>query len=253
MTRLALISDIHGNAVALDAVLADLETHSVDEIVCLGDIVAGGPQPRQALARLRALDCPVVRGNTDDWVLGEVPPGGGEGTRRLAENAAWVRTQLAPADLRYLDSLPSTLSLKVDLITAFCFHGSPRASTDGLLATTPVDTLDGYLADAPAASLFAGGHTHLQLLRRHREMSLVNPGSVGVPLGSLVARAAPFPGWAEYALVDSKSDGLAITFLRLPVDPADIQAANEHTPYPCWASDLERRIRRWLAQTVEQS
>jgi predicted phosphodiesterase len=141
MTRLALISNIHGNGVALDGALTDIETRSVDEIVCLGDIVASGPQPRQVLARLRALDCPVVRGNTDDWVLGEAPPGRGEGTRRLAENVAWARTQLTPADLRYLDNLPSTLSLKVDLVTTFCFHGSPRANTEGLLATTPVERL----------------------------------------------------------------------------------------------------------------
>jgi predicted phosphodiesterase len=67
MRRVALISDIHGNAVALEAVLADIARRRVDEIVCLGDVAAGGPQPREALERLRTLGCAVVRGNADEW------------------------------------------------------------------------------------------------------------------------------------------------------------------------------------------
>jgi predicted phosphodiesterase len=58
--RIAVISDMHGNCVALDAVLADLESHPVDRVVCLGDAVQGGPQPAEVVARLRELGCPVV-------------------------------------------------------------------------------------------------------------------------------------------------------------------------------------------------
>jgi predicted phosphodiesterase len=67
MRRVAFISDIHGNAVALEAVLADIARRRVDEIVCLGDVAAGGPQPGEALERLRTLGCAVVRGNADEW------------------------------------------------------------------------------------------------------------------------------------------------------------------------------------------
>ena len=71
MKRLALIADLHGNAVALDAVLDDLACRRIIELVCLGDVAAGGPQPGEALRRLRALGGTVVRGNADDWLLGE--------------------------------------------------------------------------------------------------------------------------------------------------------------------------------------
>ena len=66
--RVAVLSDLHGNPFALDAVLADLEPRSVDEIVCLGD-VAIGPFPNETVARLRELGCPAVMGNWDTWFL----------------------------------------------------------------------------------------------------------------------------------------------------------------------------------------
>ena len=67
--RLAIISDIHGNLVALQTVLADIETARVDQIVCLGDVAANGAQPRDVIEKMRALGCPMVRGNTDEWFL----------------------------------------------------------------------------------------------------------------------------------------------------------------------------------------
>ena len=71
--RLGLISDIHGNLLALDAVLDELNESRIDRLVCLGD-VAAGPEPRETVERLRELGCPVVRGNWDTWVLDGVPP-----------------------------------------------------------------------------------------------------------------------------------------------------------------------------------
>ena len=65
--RVALISDIHGNSIALDTVLADLDSRAVDRVVCLGDVVAMGPRPRESLARLQSLDCALVMGNTDRY------------------------------------------------------------------------------------------------------------------------------------------------------------------------------------------
>jgi hypothetical protein len=70
-----IFSDIHGNAVGLDAMLADVHGESFDQLVCLGDAIQGGPQPAAVVARLRALDCPVMMGNADNWLLS------GEGVR----------------------------------------------------------------------------------------------------------------------------------------------------------------------------
>ncbi len=248
MSQLALISDIHGNGIALDTVLADLARHDVEQIVCLGDVAAGGPQPNEVIARLRELGCQAVRGNADGWLLDGLPAGRSEETRRLGEVVGWAHVTLAPDDLDYLAALPATLTVTVDGVTLLCFHGSPRSDVESLLATTPEHELDEAFGAAEARVL-AGGHTHLQLLRRHRDRILVNPGSVGLPLGSLTASpiAQPLPAWAEYALVQDDG-GIEISFRRLPVDVDALAAATVPMPCPTWAADLERRIRRWNAR-----
>src|SRR6185436_6063002 len=67
--RIAIFSDMHANAIAFDAVLADLHAQRPDQSVCLGDAIQGGPQPDAVVQRLRALGCPVVMGNADAWLL----------------------------------------------------------------------------------------------------------------------------------------------------------------------------------------
>jgi predicted phosphodiesterase len=248
MARLALISDVHGNCVALDAVLADAAGHGADEIICLGDLAAGGPQPREALARLRALGCRGVRGNADGWLTDGLPPGRSQETHRLGENVAWARAALGPDDLEYLASLSPTLAVTAGGMTLLCFHGSPRSDVERLLATTPDAELDEALADGPAAQIFAGGHTHLQLSRQCGERLLVNPGSVGLPLGSLTDAEPPLPAWAEYALVEVEGGQVEVSPQRVPVNVDAVAAATKAMPHPTWAADLERRIRRWNAR-----
>lgn len=244
MSRLALISDIHGNGVALDAVLADLARRDVADIVCLGDLAAGGPQPREVLARLRELGCQAVRGNADGWLLEGMPPGRSNETRRLGEIVAWARARLAPADLDYLAALPPTLTITAENLSLLCFHGSPRSDIEPLLATTPEAELDDALAAAPQTSLFACGHTHLQLLRSRRDRLLVNPGSVGLPLGSLAGTVPPLPARAEYAIVELDGGDIELAFRRVAVDVEALEAATAMMPTASWARDLERRITR---------
>jgi putative phosphoesterase len=248
VVRLALISDIHGNRVALDAVLADLAGRAVEEVVCLGDIAAGGPQPREVIARLRELRCQVVRGNADDWLLAGLPPGRSGETRRLMDVVAWARDRLTASDCDYLAALPATLGVTAGELDLFCFHGSPGASTDSVLPTTPAAELDRLLADVPAARVFASGHTHLQMLRSHRAALLVNPGSIGLPLGALSAGDPPLPTCAEYAIVTVGTDELEIVHRRLPIDVNALVAATAAMPHPSWARDLETRIARWNAR-----
>jgi predicted phosphodiesterase len=245
-TEIGLISDIHGNAVALDAVVTDLRRRGVRESVCLGDVAAGGPQPGAVMARLRELGCHGVRGNAESWVLDGLPPGRSEETERLGISVAWTRTQLSNDDLDYLRTLPPTLTMHVEHVSLFCFHGSPRSEIESLLATTPDAVLEEALAGAPAASIVTGGHTHMQLLRRSGDRLLVNPGSVGLPLGSLTGEP-PLPAWAEYAVVEVDGDDVNVSFHRVSVDREELTAATAAMPAASWAADLERRIVRWNA------
>jgi putative phosphoesterase len=247
VARLALISDIHGNGVALDAVLADVAAREVDEIVCLGDVAAGGPQPRQVLRRLRGLGCRAVRGNADRWLLDGLPAGQSEGTRRLQETVRWACAQLGDDDLAYVAALPASVSCSVGGLELFCCHASPRSDLEPLLATTSAAALDEAFADAGARTV-AAGHTHLQLLRLHGAGLLVNPGSVGLPLGATTGSTPPVPKGAEYALVTVNDGDVEVAFRRLATDVEWLRAATAAMPHATWASDLEHRIRRWNAK-----
>src|SRR5918911_3132157 len=125
--RVAIIADIHGNRVALDAVLAELGGEHIDQLVCLGDVAATGPQPREALDRLRELGCPVVMGNADASLLDPTrPETADEVGRRIADISHWCAAQLSPADRERVRAFPPTLELPLGGgRTLLCFHGSP--------------------------------------------------------------------------------------------------------------------------------
>jgi putative phosphoesterase len=228
--RIALISDIHGNFVALQTVLADIEREHVDQIVCLGDVTANGPQPVETIRRVKELGCPVVRGNTDEWFL--VPQTydpNSEKERQLMAMLEWAMQQFSPGDIAFMQSFQPRVELIIgNGNTLLCFHGSPLSNTDIILATTPDDALLQRLGDY-RATVMAGGHTHQQMLRRFRDLTIINPGSVGL---LIVAGATPAqdhrPPWSEYAIIDSHSENLAIEFRRVPLDvPAVVRAACE--------------------------
>src|SRR5215216_2301905 len=99
-TIIALIADIHGNLAALEAVLDALRAEPADQIVCLGDVAATGPQPCGVLRRLRELGCPMVMGNADAELLDVSPPAPetDEDARRIADISRWCAAQLDDAD-----------------------------------------------------------------------------------------------------------------------------------------------------------
>ena len=215
--KVAVIADIHGNLVALDAVLDELETAPVDRIVCLGDVVADGPQPQGVIARLQGLGCPVVRGNMDDWFLNPGPPeAGGEDPQRIGDIELWGVSCLSNTELDYLRTFQKIVSLPLaDRTELLCVHGSPRSNTEDIRATTTEDDVDRILSGLRPAVL-ASGHTHAAMLRQHRETILINPGSVGNP--SPRTAGGRRPCWAEYAVLVWNHNGASIDFRRRVVD-----------------------------------
>jgi len=236
--RLALISDIHGNLTALEAVLADMALARPDRVICLGDVALDGPQPHQTLARLRSLGYPTIMGNTDDrliqraarlaakaeWSQRQAPhepaasadPGEPEPPAELDDKQRekqvknWTAGQLTADDLAYLASFVPTLEVALGAgQTLFCCHGSPLSYTDRIEATTPNTTLAPWLAEAEARgeTLVASGHTHIQMLRRYHRMTLLNPGSVGMPIFEATTGQFRLLPWAEYALITTGDAG----------------------------------------------
>lgn len=209
--KLALISDLHSSLVPFEAVLADAARVGVERFICLGDVMDLGPQPSQLVRRIRALGIPCLRGNHDVLSGPSLAP---------PEVNAWCRTQLDAEGRAFLEALPAELSLELPSgDRLLCVHGSPRANDDEVLASTPDDVLDGWTA-GHAFEVMASGHTHLQLLRRHRGRTFVNPGSVAQPFLE-PARGGKPPvvlRHAEYAVVDAAARGFSVDFRKVPYD-----------------------------------
>jgi len=218
--RVALISDIHGNIVALDAVLLDINREQVDRIICLGDVGTIGPQPHGVIRRLRDLELTTIAGNHESYLLnpdlsieeGAMPPW-------LGETIGWSAAQLSQFDLVYLRSLQPLLEIRFDAAhSLLCFHGSPRSNMDMILATTPATELDAML-EGYVATVMAGGHSHVQMVRRHNGMMIVNVGSVGEPLEHMpVKETTRILPWAEYAIISWVDGALGIEARRVPID-----------------------------------
>jgi predicted phosphodiesterase len=218
--RIALISDIHGNLVSLEAVLTDIGREQVDRIVCLGDVATMGPQPGEVVARLRALEITGIVGNHDADLFGldliredvDAPPWTVEILDRCAN-------QLSKADLDYLRSFRPLIEIPLGAAaTLLCFHGSPRSNEDMILATTPTTKLDKMLKGY-SAGVMACGHTHVQMVRQHRGVMIVNAGSVGQPLEQMPFDSIPhILPWAEYGIISWKNGILSTELRRVSID-----------------------------------
>jgi putative phosphoesterase len=241
MSTVAFLSDIHGNDVALQAALADMQPNTPEQIIFLGDAASDGAQPHQVLSRLQTLDCVCIRGNMDDFLLKPEPrESNSEYHRRLNDIARWSAAQITDEERAFLQSFVPIHTLSINGLTILCFHGSPHSNTDLILATTDDATMKGYFADTEAA-VCIGGHTHTPLYRRWNRKMILNPGSVGLASYRKQARMFPVPV-ADYVLMTVTDAGqVQLDFRRVPYDPQPYFQAIRDSGLP----HAEWLIARW--------
>jgi predicted phosphodiesterase len=171
---IAVLYDVHGNAAALDAVLADAQAAGAEQWVLGGDYALFGAWPAETVARLRGLENAVwVRGNVDRWA-GD--PAAAPDDAGLQEAIADCRGALGDTVADELGALPA----EAELAGARIVHASPVSDLRSF-APEPAPE-DEELLDGTAHPRLLFGHTHIQFRRPAGEVELVNPGSVGMPL-----------------------------------------------------------------------
>jgi putative phosphoesterase len=218
--KIAIFSDIHGNLPALEAVITDIRLQKIEQMVCLGDICLLGPQPAEALRRLKELGCPVVMGNTDHWSL---DPNNFE---RREENATlffdlerWAAMRLSASDREFIHSFKPTIEIALPAKEVLlCCHGTPHNFIDQISTQTSQEKLV-EIMNGVSAEVVACGHTHAQLLRRVGRSMVINPGSVGRPVEiDPLTEKVKYGLWAEYAILEAEIGQLAVTFRRVTYD-----------------------------------
>ncbi|WVT74446.1 metallophosphoesterase family protein [Sinorhizobium chiapasense] len=219
--RLAVISDIHGNDLALEAVLADIDALGIRDIVNLGDHLSGPLNAARTAEILIERAMPSIRGNHDRYLLTVDPLHMG-----LSDRAAY--DELQPRHHEWLATLPATLVYKN---TFFLCHATPdndeaywleALSTEGIVHMAARSAIEA-LADGIDYPVILCGHTHIQRAVRLSDGRLViNPGSVGCPgydddqpVPHKVEAGSPH---ARYAIIEQSAAGWGVTFRNVPYD-----------------------------------
>jgi predicted phosphodiesterase len=237
MTRLAVLSDVHGNLPALEAVLADVAAQGAPDVTwVLGDLVAFCPWPVETLARLRELpQAALLQGNTDRYLVTgrrpaafvRSPDDWANMPITLSErdaNFRWTVERLSYADYEFLSGLPA--SLEMDLPgygRVVAVHANPRDDETNILPDTPGDRVRPLLRGLDAR-LMLYGHTHRPVDRVVDGVRLVNDGSVGIPLDG--------DPRACYALLDFAADRCSVTLRRVPYDVGAVVAELDRLEHP---------------------
>jgi predicted phosphodiesterase len=226
--QLAVLADIHGNALALEAVLEHAHHSGLREFVDLGDVLYGPLEPKRTFGLLQSVRLVAgVSGNQDRYVANAT------GQQRLeSPTLDFVVRDLGPEPLAWLKSLPQTAKIDGELLL---FHGSPASDTEYLLedvstgkpVVRPEEAILSLLGQGRKEQVFLCGHTHVPRLVNlaGRDGALViNPGSVGLPAYD---DGHPVPHWMEcysphacYAVIErsARTSGWNVTFHRVVYD-----------------------------------
>jgi putative phosphoesterase len=201
--RIAVFSDIHGNLPALEAVLADIEKQSADEIWCGGDLGWGGPWARECIAAVRTAGWKCVKGNTDIWITGDPQTIDSEDARRRFEDIAGAHG-ISEDEADWLRNLPMGHSAPGSILLV---HGTPNSP---FVAPGPNSAPADFAAYEGRAKVVIYGHIHVAFVRRLADSTIVvNPGSVGMPKDSELA---------SYLLVDIEGTDLVLQHRRVVFD-----------------------------------
>jgi len=183
--KIAVISDIHANIYALEAVLRDIEKKQVDIIYCAGDLVGYAPFPNEVVELVRAKKIPTVMGNYDDGV-GNMRFICGcdykdEKARVLGEKSImWTKEHTSEKNKEFLRGLPREIDFTAGKYRAKLVHGSPRRLNEYLHENTDENYAAGLMAET-GCDVLVCGHTHVPYHREVAGKHLINAGSVGKP------------------------------------------------------------------------
>ena len=233
--RIAVLSDVHGNFPALEAVLEDINRRRPDATYCLGDLVGYGPFPNEVIARIRVDQIPTIMGNYDDGVGYDRDECGcayrEAEERRLGDQSfVWTKAHVSDENRVFLQQLQPQIRTQIDGQRVLLVHGSPRKINEYLFEDRPISSFQ-RLAASSDADLIVFGHTHRPYTKLVDGVWFVNVGSVGKPKDG---------NWhACYAMLDVAAASPA-EFVRVPYKLDTVTDAIRRSDLPDeFAADLE--------------
>jgi putative phosphoesterase len=216
--RLAILSDVHGNLPALEAVLKDLERSQPDGFIVAGDFI-GGPQPNETICLLHSMKGWMIRGNSDNNFLryadGEAPDAW-QASKQWALTR-WAYRHLEINNLEFLRSLPRQRVVDIENIPSIrVVHGSHRNPSESIFPDRDPCILDTILSEVKEP-VFVCGHTHISWTFEQAGRVALNPGAVCGPLNGYIG--------AEYAVLSWENSRWQVELRQVPYDLERIRKA----------------------------
>jgi len=224
--RIAFISDVHGNSVALEKVIMDINRKNIDQIVILGDICFRGPDPKKSLDLVRSLSAKVIKGNADEWIVrgirrGEVPDGAFE---IMSQEREFGKSLLHEEDLQYLKNLPTDIKLTADEYEIHCFHATPHNLFQNIMPDASDETFAKEILTDCKSDIFLYGHIHRPFIRYVNGKIIMNPGSVGLPFDGMPL--------ASYGIIEVEGKNVQTEIHRVEYDIKQVIKMYEKNDYP---------------------
>ena len=238
--RLAILSDIHGNICGLEKVYSKCKSIGFDEIIFLGDLCTLGPNPKQVSKFLFEKNIKPILGNHDEYMFHEESIYSYTREPIIVKSILWAKNELSSSTLDAIQKFPRTLSINYSNTKSILFyHGSPKCSTDLILSETSNETISEYF-DGFSENILIGGHTHIQMLKRFTDKTLVNPGSIGQPFQANPKSSSPpvLLPWAEFCIISLEKDNFSVEFYQLEYDLRE---------YIQLIKDSSLPLKNWLA------
>lgn len=236
MLKIAIISDIHANLPALQAVLEDIHAFGADQVYCLGDLTDAAPWHNEVIDLIRSRQIPVIMGNHDERIAFNHPvlplPKHSKAEQEARYTAInYTKDTITPDNKAFLANLPRFIRLSFPAVTLLLVHGSARSNDEYLYEQHAAEDVLSMLADHQADVLITG-HTHLSYIRplaQARKM-VMNTGAVG--------RSKEQDRLAAYLQLTIAGETVSPVIRKVAYPIADTIAGIRNSPIPDFYADF---------------
>lgn len=224
--KIAVISDIHGNLSALNAILQDIEKQGIENFFFLGDLVMNGPSPREVFEIVDHLSPEVwIKGNTDEWleIFREDSVADTPREEMMMARNNFAKSQLSPEQIDKLSKVQEQSVVIINDKKILCVHGSPDSIEEAIGIMRPLSYFED-LIDKNTFDLLLCGHTHLPLIAFYKGKKIMNPGGIGFSLDE--------DPRASYGVITVGNNEFSLTIHRVDYDIEQVLKVAKDRDYP---------------------
>lgn len=224
--KIAVLSDIHGNAIALNYVIKDMREQGINKVIILGDVVMKGPMPTEVMNELKKLDIlGWIKGNTDVWFeeISESDEPRTDKEKKLYSYYSYAMKNMNKKDIEFINDLPVEYSLTYNGVKILCVHGTPKSNVEAIDGSICVEEIKEIIKDVKEDVILCG-HSHCSFICKVDGKKIFNAGSIGNPLDN--------DNRASYGILDFSKEDVKLINKRVTYPVNEIVKIAEKNDFP---------------------